>query len=157
MAKKGFDTSEIDTGSEKTVVLPSIGGLDLSAQELRSVEVVDKPMADSLVSELAFMEEKVDVMLHESTDPNAENPVQVSVNGINQFFLRGQQQTVRRKYVEVLARAKKTAISTPEMTNQVGERVAAIRKATALHYPFSVTRDDNPRGQAWLRGILAQH
>lgn len=121
-----------------------------------TVEVADGPINKAYIDELAMAEEMVDVMVHESTDPNAENPVQVSCNGVNQFFYRGHTQSVKRKFLEILARAKRTSISTPEGTNANGERTTVIRKASALAYPFSVMRDPNPNGAAWLRKVLSQ-
>lgn len=152
---KGLDLSGIELPTKQTI-LPNTGGLDTAkaSAELLGLDVIDKPIAQDHMAELAFMEEKLEVMLHESTDPNAENPVQVAVNGINQFFMRGVPQVVRRKYVGVLAGAKRGHITTPEIT-QNGERTAAIRKTQALAYPFSVIRDDNPRGPVWLRGLMA--
>lgn len=151
---KGLDLSGIELPTKQTI-LPNSGGLDTAkaSAELLGIDVISKPMAQDEMAELAFMEEKLEVMLHEATDPNAENPVHVAVNGVNQFFMRGVPQVVRRKYVGVLAGAKRGNITTPEIT-QNGERTAAIRKTQALAYPFSVIRDDNPRGASWLRGLL---
>ena len=95
-------------------------------------------------------------MVHEDTQPNAENPIQLGCNGVNQFIFRGQPQDIKRKYVAVLAGAKRTAISTPEYTDQTGSRTNGIRQATSLRYPFQVISDPNPRGPAWLKGIMQE-
>ena len=153
MPKINIEGADLPT---KTVEVPTTGALPSGlVAEISAIEVVDKPLAADYQAALAFMEEKIEVMVHETTDPNAENPVQVAVNGINQFFMRGQPQTVRRKYVEVLARAKRGNITTPEVT-QGGERTATIRKTQALAYPFSIIRDDNPKGPAWLKQIMQE-
>lgn len=103
---------------------------------------------------LAFMEEKMEIMVHESTDANAEPIVQVGVNGINQFFPRGEPVQCKRKFVEVLARARETSISTQTITTD-RDVINRINRHTALRYPFSVIRDENPKGAAWLKSVLA--
>ena len=121
-----------------------------------TIEIPDGPINQQYADELAMAEEPVEVMVHESTDPNADNPVWVSCNGTNQFFYRGKPITVKRKYLEILARAKHTTISTVEGQGYDGERTTRIKKATALKYPFSVLTDNNRNGSAWLKAVLAQ-
>lgn len=150
------DTTEMKVGQDKEVVLPASGSIRAEVSELNTIEVVDKPFDNEQMSALAFMEEPVTIMVHESTDPFADNPVQVACNGVNQFFLRGEAQTVRRKYVEILARSKKTTISTPEIQDHDGARTNKIVQRTALKTPFSVINDPNPKGPAWLKQTLAE-
>lgn len=104
--------------------------------------------------EALFLEEYIEIMVHESTDKNAENPIFTSDNGISQYFYRGQVQRVRRKYVGILAGCKEGAITTPEYTTPDGARAIGIRRTLSLKYPFSVVSDPNPRGAAWLRSLL---
>lgn len=111
---------------------------------------------------LAFMEEPVTIMVHESTDPNAEAMVFVAVNGEGPgpaktpWIPRGQAITVKRKFVEALARAKGESVKSVEVTNAFGERSIRYPKHSALRYPFSIVEDKNPRGSEWLRKTLAQ-
>lgn len=128
-----------------------VGTIERPDREIVTADGVDMDYA----AQLAFNEEMVDVIVHESTEPNAQQLVDVYVNGTPQRFWRGKVQTVKRKYVEVLARAKQTGIKTTvDMSN--GEPVNRIQRHTALRYPFSIQHDPNPKGHAWLRGILAQ-
>lgn len=127
---------EIDVVPGGTGAAKGNGGLSVEAQEL------------------LFMEEFVEVMLHESTDKNAENPVFTSCNGVNQYFDRGSVQRVRRKYVAILASCKEHNITTPEYTAPDGSRAVGIRRTSSLKYPFSVISDPNPRGAPWLRSLL---
>lgn len=153
---KEMDTNEQTIGQDKSVILPADGSIVQAVEDLREVVVADKPIQDDYAKALAFSEEKITIMLNDDNDPNAENPVQVACNGVNQFFLRGQPQEVKRKYVEILARAKRTRIATPEVTDASGSRTNQIRQSTSLRYPFTVLNDPNPRGPAWLRGLLSE-
>ena len=104
--------------------------------------------------ELIFNEELVEVMVHESTDENAENPIFTACNGVSQYFYRGIPQQVKRKYVAILASCKEHAVSTPEYTAKDGSRAMGIRRVSSLKYPFSIISDPNPRGAAWLKSLL---
>lgn len=151
-----MNSTDLEIGQDKEVVLPASGSIKRKVKELSSIEVVDKPIDRDQMAALAFMEEKLTVMLHEDADPNAENPVQISCNGINQFFIRGESQDVKRKYVEILARAKRTRISTPEITDNSGSRTNLIRQSSSLRYPFSVMHDPNPKGMPWLKAVMSE-
>lgn len=133
--------------------MPSFGPIFLEAA---NVETVDGPDWKDKAAELAFLEEPVIVRVAESTDKNASHVVETWVNGIAQRFWRGQPQVVKRKFVAALASAKETAYSQEHY--QDGNGLDAIRnhQHTAPRYPFTVLRDDNPRGEAWLTRLLAQ-
>lgn len=154
--EKQVDTAQEFSTQEKSVILPATGSIVEAVEDLKDIQIADKPLADDYADALAFMEEKLLVVLNEESDPNAENPVQVACNGINQFFIRGQAQEVKRKYVEILARAKRTTITTPEVTDATGARTHMIKQATSLRYPFQVLQDPNPKGPAWLRAVLSE-
>lgn len=154
--KNSTDTLELDTTLNKEVILPASGSIRKELDELGVIEVHDKPLSSDAAASMAFAEEKVTVMVHEDASPNAENPIQVTCNGVNQFFIRGQAQDVKRKYLEILARCRRTGISTPEVNDGFGARTSAIRKASSLRYPFQVIYDPNPKGPAWLKAIMQE-
>jgi hypothetical protein len=105
---------------------------------------------------LAFMEEPVQVHIHDTSEKNADPVFDISVNGKKKTFVRGQEYTVKRKFVEGLARAKPVSFGNEEYTKPSGERAVRWPSHRGLRYGFSVVRDDNPRGKAWLKDILAQ-
>lgn len=158
MNAKTIDAQELVEPSSVETVLPATGAVKrakIQADLVQETEVVSAHGLSEKAAQLAFMEEMVDVMVHESADPNAEAIVETWCNGTAQRFIRGQVQTVRRKYVEILARAKNTGITTREIMDHQGDRTTAIAKHTALRYPFSIVRDANPRGAAWLKQAMA--
>jgi len=105
--------------------------------------------------ELKFNEEFVEVMVHESTDPNAENPVFTACNGVSQYFFRGQPQQVRRKFVAILASCKEHSLKTEEYTSGDGARAIRLKRTSSLKYPFSVISDPSGRrGADWLKSLL---
>lgn len=160
MAGKGkFDTPEITPvqpstilSNSETVYVPDVPEIDIIAGA--SGNQKGNAGLDAYAQELIFNEELVEVMLHESTDENAENPVFTACNGVTQYFFRGQVQTVKRKYVAILACAKEHGISTPTYTQADGARAMSIKRTSSLKYPFSIISDPNPRGPAWLKDLL---
>jgi len=155
--KGQVDAAAETPDGEKSVLLPTSGSVKKQADDIRQVETVgDVYSFKAKAAALAFNEERVDVIVHESTDPSAEPIIRTSVNGVNQFFIRGQVQTVKRKFVEVLARAKTTSIATREARDAEGAQTTRVSRATALTYPFSIVNDPNKKGAAWLKSVLAQ-
>jgi hypothetical protein len=114
---------------------------------------IDKEWA----ANMKFSAEKITVRVTDSNEPNAEKVVTVWNNGERMDFMRGQDVTCERRFVETLARAKPTTFSQKAIMDELG-KPAAMQEIPhrALRYHFQVVRDDNPLGQAWLKSILAQ-
>ena len=144
-----METSEQSIGQDTPLEISATGDASI---EKPDIEIIDGPSLDAA----AFMEEPVKVMVHESTDPNEVPVPYVGVNGRNQFFIRGKEQTVKRKFVEVLARAKLTRYKTEIINDAQGNVRQRMIPATGLRYPFSVVEDKNPNGHAWLKKVLAE-
>jgi len=102
-----------------------------------------------------FANEILTVIVQQDGSDNAvENPC-ATVNGTSQYFIRGQEQKIKRKYVEALARGRVTKYEqkTPDPTRP--ENIQMVERNT-LVYPFVVVHDPNPKGREWLNSILAQ-
>ena len=146
MSRKEIDTRgfEIETTQE---IDPAIG-------EPRVI-AVEGPINGDYLKQLAFMEEEMTVLVHESADENAENPITVGNGGRFVQFWRGVETRARRKFVDCLI-VKSGRVSTPEYVNGAGERARAIRQTSAHKYPFSVIEDPNPKVPEWLRSRMAE-
>lgn len=150
---KKIDAADMDVGQKTYIDMPGEGVIDRSAMREEGVEVVPAMALDGYAADLAFMEEPVEIEVHESNDPNAEPIVDLYCNGTPQRIIRGVPITVKRKYVQVLASARQVSMSTD--TRVDGEQVVnRVNKRSALRYPFSVVRDDNRKGRDWLRAAL---
>jgi hypothetical protein len=148
--------AEIDSRDQKLqtrtaeIALEGAAGL-----EVEDLEVIDGPRFKDREAELAFMEEPVTIMIHETTEKNAERLILVAVNGRNCYIPRGKPSIVKRKYVERLAHAREDNVSqdvqavTPEEVNRL-----TIRQGHK--YPFSVIHDPNPKGADWLRKVMTE-
>lgn len=118
-------------------------------------EIIDRVVSPSKLETEAFMNELVTVMVMSSGDENETDLVQVGVNGVTQFFKRDQPQVVKRKFVARLARAKKTDFR-QTLDDRLGEAMNNFSRHHSMKYPFQMIEDKNPKGSAWLRGILAE-
>lgn len=140
--------------------------LDVDDNESLVSTVEGLPASDSAyMAELAFLEEPVTIRISPSSEKNPARTVQCWVNGkgaeqlTNGRWMQcgwlpvGHIVTTRRKYVEVLARAKGETVSTRVVQHGEFEENFADRTAS-LKYPFSILKDENPRGIEWLQGIL---
>lgn len=105
--------------------------------------------------DMAFANEMVRVRVHQDKDTNCNPFPEVWVNGRVQRFVRGEEITVRRCYVERLARMKKTGYDSVKTKDVNGEDVYRYPSRTALEYDFTVI-GDSAKGEAWLRNILLE-
>lgn len=121
-----------------------------------NIEIIDSVLTDEKAEIEKFMSEKINVIVLESADDSDDEIVQTWVNGRVQRFLRGTPQWVRRCYVEALARAKRTTYR-QVLDERLGTQAFnQMRPNHTMAYPFTVLEDPNPKGPAWLKGVLAE-
>ena len=123
-------------------------------EEVQVEPVSQDTQLDQVARDEKFMLEPVEIMIHEASDPNASPHVTLAVNGLNQVVFRGVPTVIKRKYLEVLARMKETKYN--QVWDQREIERYDLKARTGLIYPFDVIRDENSRGAAWLRAIIAE-
>jgi hypothetical protein len=122
------------------------------------------------VNEIAFNEEPIEVRIERSNEKNAPRWVPCWVNGRGAEVFRdgkwhilgalplGIPCITRRKYIEVLALAKQDSVDTkPPTPSDILEGkndVNDVEISTTAKYPFSVLKDNNPRGAEWLNKLM---
>lgn len=149
---KGVETPDFPVGQPADIILPD-GTLAMGGSSIEAVP--GGALQSGYMNALAFMEETLIVMVAETEDVNAENPVIVGVNGVFAVFHRGVPKHAKRKFVEGLV-VKSSRVSTPEFTNSAGERSFMIKQHNAHKYPFTVIHDPNPLGIEWLTRRMAE-
>ena len=150
------DAREIPIHEEKERVMRSTGNASESL-DARGFDIIDKAPSQEKLKELAFMEEYMTIRVHDTTDENQVPVPPVWNGGTVQYFMRGEEATVKRKYVERLARAKITTYTQRKQRDSNDNEIYVQVPHTALIYPFEVVEDANPRGRDWLRAIVSDH
>jgi hypothetical protein len=151
------DVEHFGEARRTTVDIPGLDK-DLDAH-LKRTDQRAEPVDIDLVRDMdharmmAFLEEPVVINIHDDPTPGAENPVVLYVNGRSCLIPRGQDTIVKRKYVEMLLRAKPEAVKTRQTRDGEGNIKNHIDKMATLKYPFALVRDNNPRGIPWARKI----
>lgn len=147
MGVKTIDTEEIGVAQ-----MPPKTLAEISDHGPEAIAIESATTTDALDLE-AFMHEAVKIRVHGSPEEGALPVISVIVNGTIQPIPRDQEVTVKRKYVEALARAKATTYK--QATNPIDPSDIRMVPTTVLSYPFTVI-EDTERGKGWLRKILAQ-
>jgi hypothetical protein len=109
----------------------------------------------ALVSSEAFMNEPVTIRLHETSDENLQQVAVLNCNGVNQPVARGTTVTIKRKFIEILARMKETKYTQRMLNPSEPDRMEMVPRS-GLVYPFEVLEDKNPKGREWVSHILAE-
>lgn len=153
--RREVHTGTMDVGQQPTIIIPNLD--ETLVREPEAIAAVDTPLQSDYYKELAFMEEPVTIRLEKSSEKNAPMLVDVHVNGRVEWIPVGRPYTVARKYVEVLARSKPIDIQTEHDSPMSGQdpQNRIIRNTRTMH-PFSVVRDDNPKGFDWLTRVMME-
>lgn len=155
MTKKPLlDAGEIKFAEHRPVTLDEIQ--DTGIPDIEAISGKDAQELAALAREEAFMNEFVTVQFHAPSDPNQPTFVPIRAGDLMVSVPRdGRPYVIKRKYVEVVARAKMTRYSQVRRVLANGEEIVENVPHTALTYPFSVLEDKNPRGRAWLEKVLS--
>jgi hypothetical protein len=121
----------------------------------RMVEGVEGENLTEAVALEAFMNERVLIHVYTDGTSGSLEVITPTVNGVNQPIIRGRDQYVKRKYVEVLARSKVVTYR-QEVADQSRPENIQMTPLSNMTAPFVVREDKNPKGRAWLENILAQ-
>jgi hypothetical protein len=118
------------------------------------IQVADRMPDPEKLAMLAFMAEPVTIRIATTSDKNADQVFELTINGRNEFFRRGETKTVARYYVDLLARQRVTGYTSVEKNDDKGEKYIEQVPNTALKYDFAVVKDANPMGESWLKATL---
>ena len=156
-------SGDLQVGQKAPVDLAHAGEYQAGA-----IEPVQGFNTKKYLDDLAFMEEPVTIRLERSSEKNAPKTVPAAVNGKGcEVFLNGkwlemtyipmgQPVTIKRKYVEVLARAKPDSVTTNVIERDNEDPQNVVDRVTTSKHPFSVIHDASPRGADWLTKIMLE-
>lgn len=145
------------------------GPINEAALKDREPEIVqaDTSLNQAYYDELAFNEEPVTIRIEPSSEKNAPKFYECWVNGKGAevwneqsrqwipitYLPVGQEIIVKRKYVAVLAAAKRDNIQTRHDNAEHEVVNNYVDRSTSAVANFTVISDKNPRGHAWLSEI----
>lgn len=146
-----------ESGDAPEVTLNSIDMLvtgqaeDINTDVDGEIEVVDiSAWKRDQFAALKFMEEMVTVIVQDQ-DSQFEDPVvPISVNGITQHFIRGEEIRCKRKYLNGLIVSQPIRIDTEEFTDKTGAKAFKINRKISFKYPITLV-EDSAQGHAWFK------
>lgn len=162
-AARELHTGDMAVGQHAPIVLAD----DKPLEREQIILPLEKQMAGKYLADLAFAEEPVTIRIERSSEKFAPHSVDCWVNGVGAEILMkgrwiqtgylpvGHVVTTKRKYVEVLARSKHDSVQTEVKKHEESEE-NVIDRHTSQKTPFSVIRDENPRGAEWLTRLLQE-
>ena len=154
VTRKLVDSTDLEAGQAGVATMAPTGKAEL---EMPTIETVDGPVSKDKLDNLKFADELVTVMVGPTTDKDAPQYVRVWVDGRHQLFIRNQPITVKRKFVEALARRKLTNYRNEEYVDNDGNMNVRWPSSTGLVDNFSLIEDKNPRGGiSWIQKIMAE-
>lgn len=105
--------------------------------------------------DLAFMEEEVEVCIappiSDSDSTRLVGPI--VVNGVGQYFIRGEWTKTKRKFLEVLLDAKTEHWTFSYKRAPSGDMVDTQYSIQTGRFALAGVRDSNPKGLAWMQQV----
>jgi hypothetical protein len=165
--KSELDSRSVEIPQKERIVLPPITE---DVEREANIVVPETQLVTGEIDKLAFAEEPVTILIHRSGErfaPRCTDYIGVNGKGAEMLFKngwvqigylpRGQAIVTKRKYVEVLARAKQDNVNANyTRSNESEEPVNFIDRSTISTCAFSMIEDRNPLGAEWLSQLLRQ-
>jgi len=151
--RREVHTSDMLIGQKPDILIPTDGVFTRDAEE---IALPDGPVDMTYAEALAFAEEPVTIRLEHSSDKFAPKQIDFYVQGVCEWVPVGVPYTLKRKFVEVIARCKPDDITTETGNTNDENPMNRIQRYTRSKYPFSVLRDDNPKGFEWLTKVMQE-
>lgn len=153
MSKTIDVVSEEIEGREREFKVADVAQGKDSVIEIAPVDVLkDRGALDSRL----FMQEELDVLIHEPVNDSESDYVFVGVNGDALWLRRGGTYKLKRYHVAVLAQAKSGRVHQRKHIEPDGSQSYVNSEVMSLMYPFSVLHDPNPKGAVWLQQTMKQ-
>jgi len=149
-------------------VQPEVSNTDLPKRTLEALTddpsadrseilIADASAAGDYAAELAFMEEKVTILLHRGREKNAPTAEMVGVNGVIKWLPVDTPIKIERKFVENLARAQPINVNTRSGESSGDDLTFNhVDRSLSSLVSFSVLDDPNPRGREWLTRVMRE-
>lgn len=151
--RKGkFDAVE----SKSEVLTTSIEDTARGRNPMTDGGIVTEPVYNTKqLDDEAFMQQPVEIHMHDAPDENEPQVVEVTVNGVYKAIVRGNSNTIPRSHVEALCNAKQQRVQQKKIVSADGSMGFQEQVVTRLAYPFSVIHDPAGRkGADWLKSKL---
>lgn len=148
---------QFDAVDPKTEVLTtSIDQTAKGRNPMTEGGIVTEPVySTSQLDEEAFMQQPIEVHMHDAPDENEPQYAEVTVNGVYKLIHRGTTATIPRSHVGVLCDAKQQRVQQKRIVGSDGSMSYQEQVVTRLSYPFSVIHDPAGRkGADWLKSKL---
>ena len=152
--RKKIDTQDAESfGQDRPRAMKSTGPA-LESIEPQRIQIVDGPVNKEKLEEEAFMQDILEIEVHQTTDKTAQPIPQVTVNGRSQYFIRGRRQPVKRMFVECLLRMKKTSFTQQKTQDAEGNEKYDNHPHTVLEYEFAIHHDPaGAKGRDWYNKL----
>jgi hypothetical protein len=160
---KILETAEQEVGQREARKVSSTGPALESVKPAAFLESPEKPVDKEHLEMIAFSRQMVTIVINDSAEKNAENPIYCAnngnlpmVDGKPGWLFRNKEYTIERRFVESLARAKITSYTQRDEVAPDSTPHKIMVPHTACRYPFRVIHDPHPRGADWLKSVLLE-
>ena len=141
--------------------------IDEAVERESEIILAEKPLETDEAESLQMAEEPLTIIIHRSVEKFSPSVTDyIAVNGIAAEMLfkngwvrmgylpRGRSIITKRKYVEVLARAKQDTVNTTVIERDGEDPQNFVERVTTSTMSFTIIKDSNPKGGEWLERLV---
>jgi hypothetical protein len=141
--------------------------IDEEVERTPEIILSEHPIENDGMEALKMAEDPITIIIHRSVEKFSPGVTDyIAVNGIGAEMLfkngwvrmgylpRGRSIITKRKYVEVLARAKQDTVNTTVIERDNEDPQNFVERITTSTMSFTILKDDNPKGAAWLEQVV---
>lgn len=139
-----------DVGMQDPVHVQLDLGTDADDLAIVTEESMQSPHVKEYARELAFMEDEITFTIMKSDAPNAIDPVECAVNGVQKKFYRGMQYKAARKFLNALINVCFNVETVNRKDPNTGLDKTEVVRTPYTPYVISVMHDPSPIGAKWL-------
>ena len=151
--KAAYDTDS--PKQEQTLSAPNGEFKVLNEIGFEAASAVQNPGVDKHHADMAMLEDELTVFTPTVDDPK-DTCFGVTNNGKLQIFVRGQEQKIKRKFVEMVLRLRQRIYETIDNPDRLAEEAKLQKMHTNARHRIEIIYDPNPRGKQWRAELNGQ-
>lgn len=142
--------------------------IDEPVERESDIILAENPLEKDAFEALKMAEDPIKIIIHRSVEKFSPGVTDyIGVNGVAAemqnrngewvkvgYLPRGVSLITKRKYVEVLARAKQDTVNTTVLERDNEDPQNFVERVTTSTMSFTVLEDKNPKGHEWLERIV---
>lgn len=153
--KSLISTSDVEAVNRATDSVPE---LNVGGHNASDIQIVQPDRMEAKAADEKFMNERIVIHIEPGDQPGDPVFVELGHNGINQFVKRGEDQSVKRKFLYSALMAKRVSVNCSFGKDNSGNEFNRLTPSVSTTYRAHLVSDPNLErgGPKWVQRVMAE-